>query len=104
MVPGLEDFLLEHDLGDAILRRLVVEITHGQIGTVLSKVMDRKVSGLVAHRQGSVGSPFRVLRVSEPLLLSCSAGRFVEVFKNHVTDSVIDSREVCPLNGSFGSR
>lgn len=66
--------------------------------------MDRKVSGLVAHCQGGVGTPFRVLRVSEPLLLSCSASRFVEVFKDYVADSVVDSREVCPLNSSFGKK
>lgn len=97
MVPGLENLLLEHNLGDAILGGPVIEISHRQIGAVFSEIMNRKVSGFIAHRHSSIGTPLRIFRVSKSLLLGCPTGRFVEVFKYNPCNSSIDSAKIRPL-------
>lgn len=50
--------VFKHNLGNGILRRLVIDIAHGS--------SDRRsiVADTVTHLEGSIGSPVRVLEVA----------------------------------------
>lgn len=58
MVPGLEDLLFQHNLGDLVLGRPVVHISKCQLSIAKR---DRKIASLVAHCLGRMRAPFRVL-------------------------------------------
>lgn len=60
MVPGVEQLLLEQDLGDKFLRGLVNKISEGMNISILA-AGDLEVADLVAHFLGGLRPPLRVI-------------------------------------------
>lgn len=62
MVPGLKDFLLQHDFGDLVLISPFDQVAQGQ--GFIGSTDDREVLDLLAKRLSCLWSPFRVVEGS----------------------------------------
>lgn len=71
MVPGCEDFVFQHNLGDILLVGQVIKVAHCAFLPIVE--LEREIPSLITHGCSGVIAPLRIVVVSKPLFHGCFA-------------------------------